>query len=262
MVKAVQGQSGRGQKIFQSTCSACHTIGGGRLVGPDLHGVTDRHNEKWIIRFVQHSQQVITSGDAAAAALFKEYQEIVMPDQPLSADEIEEVVEYIRGSKSLAPAPAAPAAEATEAQTLLGRALFQGKARFTNSGPTCISCHNVKNDSVTWGGALARELTEVHTRVGNDGIRAILASPPFPVMQRAYRDNPLTEDEIVALVGFLTRADEQQALQRQPQSHGSGLLVAGMGGAALLLVLYSLTWSRRLKGSVNQRLYDRQIKST
>ncbi len=35
-----------------------------------------------------------------------------------------------------------------------------------------------------------------------------------------------------------------------------------MVGAAFLLGLYTLVWSGRLKGSVNQSIYDRQIKST
>ena len=31
-----------GQQIFQKSCAACHSIGGGRLVGPDLAGVNDK----------------------------------------------------------------------------------------------------------------------------------------------------------------------------------------------------------------------------
>ncbi|MBI4607901.1 MAG: cytochrome c [Candidatus Rokubacteria bacterium] len=36
-----------GQAIFQEKCVSCHTIGGGRLVGPDLQGVTARRDREW-----------------------------------------------------------------------------------------------------------------------------------------------------------------------------------------------------------------------
>ena len=33
-----------GQQTFQSVCVSCHTIGKGKLVGPDLAGVTERRD--------------------------------------------------------------------------------------------------------------------------------------------------------------------------------------------------------------------------
>ncbi len=35
----------------------------------------------------------------------------------------------------------------------------------------------------------------------------------------------------------------------------------GVLGAAILLGLYSVFWNGRLRGSVNQDIYDRQVKS-
>ena len=80
-------------------------------------------------------------------------------------------------------------------------------------------------------------------------------------MQRAYKDKPLTDDEVVALVGFLQQADAEQLLHH-PRDYGIGLLGAGVVGTVVLLGLYSLMWRGRLRGSVNQSIYDRQIKST
>jgi len=76
-------------------CSACHTIGKGKLVGPDLKGVTERREEKWLIEFIQSSQTVIKSGDKIAVKLFEEYNKVPMPDNPLSEDEIKELLKYI-----------------------------------------------------------------------------------------------------------------------------------------------------------------------
>lgn len=254
-------QTDQGQEHFQTLCSVCHTIGGGRLVGPDLQGVSERRSEGWIIRFVQHSQDLVKAGDPDAVALFQEFNAIPMPDQPLSDEEIRWIIAYIRGAGSTVAVQPAVQEGATEARVLLGQALFQGTTRFTNGGATCNSCHEVRNDAVIGGGILARELTTVFSRLGGPGVRAILGSPPFPVMQRAYAGKPLTDEEVVALVGFLQRADEEHAFH-QPRDYGPKLFASGIVGAVILVGLCSLIWRGRSKGSVNRAIYDRQIKSS
>ena len=110
------------------------------------------------------------------------------------------------------------------------------------------------------GGILARELTTVFSKMGGEGVRAILGGPPFPVMQAAYKGMPFTDEETRALVGFLQQADKEHAYQ-QPRDYGWGLFGAGAGGIAVLMGFYSVVGRRRKKGSVNQDIYDRQIKS-
>jgi hypothetical protein len=80
-------------------------------------------------------------------------------------------------------------------------------------------------------------------------------------MQEAYEDEPLTKPEVKALVSFLERADSEKALQ-QPRDYGIGLFTSGVMGSGILLGLYSLLWRRRKRSSVNQSIYDRQVKST
>lgn len=85
-----------GETIFSTNCAACHTIGSGDLAGPDLKGVTDRRSEDWLIRFIQSPKKLIKKGDPAAVELYNQYNQLVMPDQRLTDEQIKEVLSYIR----------------------------------------------------------------------------------------------------------------------------------------------------------------------
>lgn len=256
-----------GKDLFQQRCFACHSIGQGKRVGPDLAGVTDRRPEEWLIKFVKSSQALVNSGDATAKAIFEEFNKMVMPDQALSNEEIKGILGYIKeasggapGGEVAAQTPPPVEVEATQDEIDQGSYLFQGKLRFSNGGPSCIACHHVKNDAIIAGGILAKELTAVFSRVGGDGVRAILGSAPFPVMQAAYKNKPFTEEEIRYLMAFLKNADKQQMYQ-QPINYGWRMLAAGCGGVVLLFGFFSLVGCQRKRQSVNQAIYDRQIKS-
>ena len=255
-----QEQADRGRALFQTTCVACHTIGGGRLVGPDLLRVTERRSEAWIISFVQNSARMIAAGDPVAVSLFEEFNSIVMPPSSHSADEIRAILAWIEQGGAGVPVQTDAPRQATEEEIRLGQALFQGEARLGNGGPPCNACHEVTNDAVIGGGVLARELTTVFSRLGGAGVRAILGSPPFPVMQMAYAGKPLTGEEVTALVGFLERADAEHAFH-QPRDYGRRLFGAGLTGGAILIGFYSLAWRGRKRASVNQAIYDRQVRS-
>ncbi|MCC7406108.1 MAG: c-type cytochrome [Bdellovibrionales bacterium] len=250
-----------GKELFQQRCAACHTVGEGRRVGPDLVGVNDRRSASWLLKFITASQSVIKSGDPTAIGLFKEYQ-IVMPDQSLSGEQIKVILDYIKepGGGQEASAVTATAPEATDQEIAKGQDLFQGKIRFSGGGPSCISCHNVKNEAVFGGGILAKELTTVYSRVGEQGLRAILTNPPFPVMKAAFDGKPILDDETHALVGFLKLADKENAFH-QPREYGWIMFGSGCVGVIALLSFYSFVGRRRKKYSVNQEIYDRQIRS-
>ncbi|HOW26446.1 MAG TPA: c-type cytochrome [Bacteroidales bacterium] len=103
--------------LFQ-VCAACHTIGKGKLVGPDLQGITERREEAWLIRFIRNSQLIIQEGDPVAVRLFEEYNKIPMPPNDLSDDQIRSLLKYIEttgkqgtgnaGAATAQPGPAAP----------------------------------------------------------------------------------------------------------------------------------------------------------
>jgi hypothetical protein len=80
-------------------------------------------------------------------------------------------------------------------------------------------------------------------------------------MQQAYKDHPFEENEVTAIVGFLESVSATQR-NHMPRDTGIMLAISGVVGVILLLGFYSLVWGRRRRGSVNQDIYDRQVKST
>ena len=266
----VSGAAEPGEQAYNENCGICHTLGGGKLIGPDLAGVHNRRPQGWLEQFVKSSQSMINSGDAVAIALYEEFSKMIMPDPPLTVEQIKEVLNYIKtggagttsqGTENEVVEVQETAKEAervaTKEDVLLGQNLFQGITRFENGGPTCNACHDVTNDAVIGGGILAAELTTVFSRMGGLGVKAILGQSPFPVMQAAYKDKALTEDEITSLVAFLQKADEEHQFQ-QPRDYGIGLFVSGVIGAAVLFLFFGLIWRDRKIGSVYQSIFDRQ----
>lgn len=261
-----------GETLFKTVCAACHKLSSARLVGPGLANIHKRRTEAWIISFVKSSQTMINKGDAEAVAIFEEFNKTIMPDQNLTDAQIKSVLAYIianspaEGAEATsltekqASEPAEAVREATEEDVIVGQQLFDGRIKLTKGGPTCNSCHHVKNDNVVAGGALAKDLTEAHGRLTGEGVKAILTSPPFPAMKQAYQNKELTEDEIFRLTAFLQKANQDKIYQ-QPRDYGKRLLYTGIIGAILLMGVYPVLWITRKSKTVNKRIYDRQVRS-
>jgi nitrite reductase (NO-forming) len=58
----------KAQLAFQSKCLACHSLGGRRQAGPDLLGVTKRHDAAWLARWLKSPEQMLQT-DATAKAM-------------------------------------------------------------------------------------------------------------------------------------------------------------------------------------------------
>ncbi len=63
----------KGEEVYASKgCNACHKVGGGRLVGPDLKGVTARRDEAWLKKMILRPDVMIKE-DEVAKKLFVEH---------------------------------------------------------------------------------------------------------------------------------------------------------------------------------------------
>ena len=98
--------AGAGAAIFKQKCTACHALNK-QVVGPALKGVTERHDEAWLIKWTKNAPAMIASGDPAAKKLFDQYKPMVMTAFPeLSDDDVKNIYAYIKaeGDKPAAAA--------------------------------------------------------------------------------------------------------------------------------------------------------------
>ncbi len=260
-------QAQDGESLFKSTCAACHTTTSRKLIGPGLTNIHEKRSKEWFKMFVTSSQSLINSGDADAIKIFEEYNKIPMPDQAFSDVEIDALYEYI---KSVSPsktdlATAEPEEvelpfKPTEEEIMLGRDLFTGVKKFKNKGPSCISCHHVKDDNIIAGGTLAVDLSDAYERLKKIGVQAMITGLPFPQMKISYQNHLITETETLQLTAYLKHVSQERYYQ-YGTSYQRILLMGGIAGAFLLMGVFPLFWYKRKKESVNKRIYERQIKS-
>lgn len=252
-----------GAAIFKQNCTACHKIGA-RLVGPDLTGVTEKQSDEWLRKFIHSSQGMVKSGDKDAVAIWEEFNKTTMPDFPFSDADLTALLGYLGGINKqpgsatvAAPAPEPPMVF-TAADVDQGRFLFQH--RTTGGGPSCVSCHNVTDQGVVSGGLLAKDLTHVGERIGDQGIAGILGAPPFPAMAAAFNGRTaLTDKEVHQLTAFLMHVDKNTEAREAGSMRT--MLMWGLGGLVVILLGVALIWARRLRRSVRHEINARQLRT-
>ncbi len=86
----------RGQRAFdEGGCSGCHVVGKVSS-GPDLTGVLERHGEdsvKWVSDFIKEPEKMYK--DPYVKGMI-DYFNLKMPNQHMSDDEIQDIIEYFK----------------------------------------------------------------------------------------------------------------------------------------------------------------------
>jgi nitrite reductase (NO-forming) len=123
---------------FESKCLACHSIAGGDKVGPDLYGVTKRHDAGWLARWLKSPERMLQTDPTAKALLDK--WKLPMPNQGLSDQEVKEYITYfswadqnLQPQGKSQPQPAAPEKSRTPGQTPSGRGAEAGPPPATSA---------------------------------------------------------------------------------------------------------------------------------
>jgi cytochrome c2 len=202
---------------FTMKCAGCHTIGGGKLTGPDLK-------------------------DAAAWKLSDLTPKIKTMEKrtgPLSPEELQALGQFIKDPKvhERLSAEQERIAKAEEAKYEKGDAkkgedLFFGRVSLSKGGLACAACHRVGPRGATLG----PDLVPVFGKMGMTPLISACEKTPFRVMDAAYRDHAVTHQEAIHLAKFFESVSGQGVPEEDPMGllgGAAGLGLLGLGGISV-----------------------------
>ncbi len=253
-----------GQEIgefFKKNCFSCHTIGGGKLIGPDLKNVTERQDREWLINFILDPLGVLKSGDPYALKLQADANGVVMsPIFDITQEQAGLLLDLIESeskleiSQFIGKMVLGDSAEAPD--PIFGNRLFTGEIQLHNGAPSCISCHSGAGPNI--GGGLGPNLSYVLERLqGRRALAAWLSSPPTSTMKSVFKKRPLQPDEIRVLVDLFESWNElDRRYNYDPFMVWMSVIFYGFGGTVLILLIFSGFWHGRFR-SVRRPLIDK-----
>jgi mono/diheme cytochrome c family protein len=235
--------------FFKSRCYGCHTIGGGRLQGPDLKNVTQRKDREWLLGFMTDPPGVIASGDPYATKLVEEARNIRMPAiAGMTRERAERLLDLIdeesKKAKSRFEGVKLITRPFTAADADEGRELFLGRKRLENGGTACISCHSMHDLPALGGGRLGPELTRVFDKYKDrKTLGTWLAAGGTATMQPVFKDHPLTPEEIHSLSAYFSASAGESTSDPAPSR--VSFLLLGLFVSAALVFGMDAVWKRR-----------------
>ncbi len=131
-----------------------------------------------------------------------------------------------------------------------GMKIFISQKLLKNGGAACISCHSVTSINIM-GGTLGPNLSGVYKQIGENGLKFVLKSVPFPTMKPIYRTRPITKQERNDLLAFLkysSKVNQSKGAGKINRSRGKGLglLISGVSIFVVLMILLPIIWKNRL----------------
>jgi mono/diheme cytochrome c family protein len=237
---------------FRQNCMSCHTIGGGRLTGPDLKDVGQRKDRSWLAQWLQNPKALIDAGDPYAQKLLQESRGVVMPTvggmNSATANALLDLIE----AESKVPRSQFAGMQISDrpltAQDVgKGRLIFLGEQPLSAGGPACISCHTIKGLTLLGGGRLGPDLTRVYERLqGRKGLAAWLSAPASPTMAPVFKGHAMQPEEVLSLVALF-----EDSARKGGQDDTTSLLnffLLGVGGMVLGLFSLDALWKTRFRG--------------
>jgi hypothetical protein len=201
---------------FMMKCAGCHTIGGGKLTGPDLRDVA-----AW-----------------KPTDLLPKIKTMETKTGPLSPAEIEALARFLKDPK------VGERLEARKAQMLLeeeakyekgdekkGGDLFYGRILLAGGGLPCASCHRTG----LRGGSFGPDLSPVFAKMGMIPLISACEKASFREMDAIYRDHPITHQEAIHLAKYLESAAGKPTPEEDSTTlftGAAGLSLFSLGGMA------------------------------
>jgi mono/diheme cytochrome c family protein len=238
--------------FFKQNCVSCHTIGGGRLTGPDLKDVASQRDRAWLVQFLQSPKAMIDSGDPYAAKLQQDARGVVMPNiAGMNPQQAQALLDLIAAESKLPRSQFAGMQISDRPLTALdvekGRSIFRGGTQLTGGGPACISCHTIKGLTLLGGGRLGPDLTRVFERLqGRKGLAAWLSSPASPTMAPVFKEHAIQPEEVLSLIALF-----EDSAKKGGQDDTTSLLnffLLGLGGMVVGLISLDALWKQRFRG--------------
>lgn len=181
-------EAAAGQTIYDQQCAACHTIGGGPLVGPDLAGVTELRDTGWLHAWII-DPKAFSEVDADAAEIYTG----AMPALGLSSSETDNVISYLESTSDVDAPSAAP-----EGPRELSDAEFEQASEIYFN--RCAGCHGTLRAGATGPAIQPDDRT---LEIGSAGLQTILTNGLPGGMPAWGEAGILTETEIELMANFV-----------------------------------------------------------
>lgn len=248
---------------FRQYCMSCHTIGGGRLTGPDLKHVTERLENEWLVRFILNPREMIQGGDPYARQIYEESRRVMMPTAPgITEERALALLILIEAESSLEESQFKGLEISdrpfTERDVAAGRAHFTGQADLASGGAACIACHTVRGLEGLGGGRLGPDLTRAYERLGGRAnMGAWLFAPATPTMAPLFQEHPLSPEEILTFLAFF-----EDSARKGGDDDTVALLnffLLALGAMIVLLVIFDVVWKGRYRSVRAALVQDRTM---
>ena len=186
----------QGEYTFRNHCVACHSIGGGDAIGPDLKGVVANRDRAWLKRFIATPDKVMAAGDPIAQGLLEKYKQVRMPNLSLGEQDAAILIDYIdRQSRGEAVAATRSSATANVSSNVDPAPMIEAYLRIQRALAT-----DTLDGVLESAAALATETA----KIGSAAATIKVADNPFAEVEdlAAAREafGPLS-DAIIAYVG-------------------------------------------------------------
>lgn len=231
-----QFQPDKSAEFFFYRCAGCHTVGGGKLSGPDLINATQwaEADLKTAVKKMEKNTGALPEPDIAMLTVF-------LKDKNVASRITLQKQKIIAELRAKMPPPSYEK----------GRALFLGRQAFFNNGPACVNCHFY----VRQGGSLGLELSKVNSKMTGVVLQSAIENANYKVMRAIYQDRKITTEESLHLAEYLSHPEKENASKEMNEDD---TVIVAWGGVGVFMALLWLINLKR-KGPTRKNLLRKSM---